>query len=80
MADIHSELAQELSRQLKEGSDVVNKKGRVTKVAPTPALLNVIRQFLRDNGVQAKPENNADIGNLLSNLPEFETTDVRPTK
>ncbi len=78
MADIHAELAQELSRQMREGTEIVDKKGRVTKVAPTPALLNVIRQFLRDNGVQSKPEMNTDVGELLNNLPEFETTDVRP--
>lgn len=80
MADVHAELAQELRRQMLEGSEVVDKKGRVTKVAPTPALLNVIRQFLRDNGVQARPENNADISGLLDSLPEFEATDVRPNK
>lgn len=79
MADIHADLAQELRRQMTEGSEVVDKKGRVTKVAPTPALLNVIRQFLRDNGIQAKPENNPDIGELLGSLPDFETTDVRPS-
>ncbi len=80
MVDLHAYLARELRRQIVEGTVEVDKKGGVVKVPPTPALLNVVRQFLRDNGVQADAKKNADVGDLLHSLPEFESDSIRPSK
>ena len=38
---------------------------------PTAAELNVIRQFLKDNGINAVPRDKSPLGDLLNQLPEF---------
>jgi len=35
------------------------------------ATLNVIRQFLKDAGIQAKPTRGSALGNLAASLPTF---------
>ena len=55
------ELDKELLRVLKEGRTVVTKKGDVVEVEATAADLNVVRQRLRDLGMNADPARNKSI-------------------
>lgn len=64
LADLHGALAKELSRQLKSGE-------------ANAALLGVVRQFLKDNGIDGVPAPNSPLANLLEDLP-FDTTEGRP--
>ena len=41
----------EMMEQVEEGRKVVTKEGEVVMVSPDAATLSVIRQFLRDNGI-----------------------------
>lgn len=66
LADLHSELA----RVLKEGLAIRDDDGK-----PIAALLNVARQFLKDNGIDGPPAPNTPLGELAG-LPEF--TDEMP--
>ena len=44
----------------------------------TASELNVIRQFLRDNGIDAIPAENSAMGDLVAALPEsFKTSFTR---
>lgn len=53
LANLHSMIAEEFARQLKEGTRVPTKDGFVETISPTPALLNAARQFLKDNHIEA---------------------------
>lgn len=55
--ELHALLAEELKKRLLSGE-------------ASSAELNVIRQFLRDNGIDAVPKDGSPIGELLSSLPE----------
>jgi hypothetical protein len=39
----------------------------------TPSLLNVIRQFLKDNDISCVPTETNTFGGLLAELPKFDT-------
>lgn len=39
------------------------------EVKGAAATLNVIRQFLKDNGVEAEPAKGSPLGNLVGDLP-----------
>lgn len=56
---------------LKNGEEVVTDAGEVIKVKPKAATLSVIRQFLKDNKVEADPKNPA-VRNLCDDLPDFD--------
>lgn len=54
MERLHAALADEMANILKEGRKEVTKDGTVVQVNPSPADLNAIRQFLKDNGIEAQ--------------------------
>jgi hypothetical protein len=62
--------AQELLEQLKP---VEVRDGETIKIVRTPsATLNVIRQFLKDNGIEARATKGSPLGNLVEALPSFD--------
>lgn len=70
MKELHGQLAREMRNQLMSGPTVLDKEGQPVRVSPTPALLNVVRQFLRDNHVSADGKNpNSEVADLVDELP-----------
>lgn len=62
-------LLDELTAQVKEGVTAVDKDtGEVIKTSTTAAILNVARQFLKDNNVDV-PAEDAKMKVLVSSLP-----------
>lgn len=57
LEELHALLARELKDRLLSGEC-------------SPAELNVIRQFLRDNGIDAVPKGGSPLGDLLQTLPD----------
>ncbi len=72
--DIHDALAKELLKRVKEGEDDVI-DGEVVKVSAKPATLNVIRQFLKDNGIEAAITPGSTLGKLAESLPYTDKQD-----
>lgn len=66
LSKLHAQLCDELLKRLKEGEDD-GEGGKVPAKAPT---LNVIRQFLKDNNVDALPAEDSPLGKLVDELPE----------
>ena len=77
MRELHGELSAQLRKMLVGGQVVMSEDGLPVVLSPTPAVLNVVRQFLKDNNVHAKPTNTNDLGELVDSLP-FEETEARP--
>ena len=50
----------------------MDKEGLPVALTPSPAMLNVVRQYLKDNNVNAKPGTNKDINHLIDDLPFYE--------
>ena len=69
MQKLHSDLARELSKMVRGGQVVMDENGMPVVISPTPAVLNVVRQFLKDNNIQAKIANSEDLTDLASTLP-----------
>jgi len=63
MANLHGLLAKALSEKLKSGEY-------------TASDLNVIRQFLKDNGINCDGNNNPVIHEIVDDLPSFEDQDI----
>jgi len=66
---LHEGLADHLLRCLREGETVADKEGNTYRVDPKPATLNVIRQFLRDNNVEAPDKPGSKTRELANELP-----------
>ena len=64
LEQLHDLLTQELLKRIQEGE-------------ATPALLNVARQFLRDNGIESLALPGSPLGDLLSQLPTFEIEEMQ---
>ena len=62
LASLHGELAKAMEKKLK-GEDA------------TASDLNVIRQFLKDNGINSDGTSDPTIQRLASNLPDLDCTD-----
>jgi len=62
LADLHAKLAE----VLKEGLEFKDEDGK-----PNPALLNVARQFLKDNKIESEAPKGSPLGDL-SDLPVFD--------
>ena len=63
LEELHALLAKELKERLVSGEC-------------SPAELNVIRQFLRDNKIDGIPADNSAFGDLVNSLPEH----LRPSR
>ncbi len=77
MRELHGELSSQLRKMLVGGQVVLDDKGMPIVISPTPAVLNVVRQFLKDNNVHAKPTNSNELGDLVDELP-FAEEEARP--
>lgn len=53
MEALHKALADTFKDILDNGKTVVDKEGEVVKLTPDAATLGAIRQFLKDNGIEA---------------------------
>ena len=62
---LHGLLCDELTKQL-EGME--DEDGHA--VPAPPALLNVIRQFLKDNSIDGFADNDSPLADLIDELPE----------
>lgn len=61
LSELHEKLSKEFLRRLtEEGKDL------------TAADLNAIRQFLRDNDIQALSKPDTAFGDLIDSLPNFD--------
>ena len=60
---LHGELAKEFLRRIKDGT-------------ATAADLSAVRQFLKDNGIDAIPKQGSPMGDLIQNLPFQATEDT----
>jgi hypothetical protein len=58
MADLHEELAKQLLGSVQAGE-------------ATASILNVARQFLKDNGIDGVPTQGNPLDNLIHALPDF---------
>ncbi len=62
--------ADTLRAMIAEGKSVIDKEtGEVVKLTPDAASLNVVRQFLKDNGQTVLPGTNKAVNDLASQLP-----------
>ena len=66
LASIHTELAEKMLERVRGG---VDDQGEEIKLSA--AEMNVIRQFLKDNGIDSVPQKNDPLGKLASELPDF---------
>lgn len=67
LSDLHAKLADTLSEALT--ATYYDSDGNKLPSAPA-AILNVARQFLKDNGIDGAPKSGTPLGNL-ANLPVF---------
>jgi len=67
LSRLHAALAEEMRKILQEGVHEVDKTGERVTVTPGAAYLNVIRQFLKDNGID-----NPTVGDELNQAPKFQ--------
>jgi hypothetical protein len=59
LSDLHTDLAWHLRSKLNDGSI-------------STAELNILRQFLKDNGISAQPVVGTDFGDLVASLPDMD--------
>jgi hypothetical protein len=69
LQELHGTLARQLLKMVTAGQVVINEDGLPVVISPTPAVMNVVRQFLKDNNIQAKLDNNEDLQELKDVLP-----------
>ena len=66
---LFDEFANVLKETVVNGKTVVDKEGEVHTITPDAASLNVVRQFLKDQGVSVAPGTNKTVNDLASSLP-----------
>jgi hypothetical protein len=59
LSDLHTDLAWHLKSKLDDGSI-------------SAAELNILRQFLKDNGISAQPVAGTNFGDLVASLPDMD--------
>lgn len=67
LGDLHYKLAEILGTAIK--AEYYDNEGNKLP-SPPAAILNVARQFLKDNGIDSTPRQGTPLGNL-ANLPVF---------
>lgn len=77
MSELHSTLARVLQDAITHDHLVTTKDGEQVVVPPPAAILNVARQFLKDNGIEADLKSNQPLRNLADSLPTFDPEDDR---
>lgn len=78
---MHDLMARHLTDLLENGEIARTKQGEVVvdpdtgkplRIKPTASTLNVIRQFLKDNNVDALPADGSPLSDLLGTIPQFD--------
>ena len=77
LQSLHGVLSRQLTKMITHGQVVLveetNEAGDKVQIpvviSPTPAVLNVVRQFLKDNNIQAQIGKNEDLTDLEHALP-----------
>lgn len=84
LSDLHRSLSEVLTKALRDGEVVVDKEGVSHKNTAPAAILNVARQFLKDNNIEGLPVEGSELGELTNvvksggiKLP-FESTQDSP--
>ena len=78
LGELHGIIARTLRDQIKDGVTIEGKDGSLQTISAPASVLNVARQFLRDNNIECLGANNEDIKGLVEDLP-FETEEtIRP--
>lgn len=62
-------LAAEMTDQLENGKQKLSKEGELVRESPDAATLNVIRQLLKDNGIQVIGEKSDALRSIVNALP-----------
>ena len=70
LGGLHARLAEVLKEALQDKTDTETGE----KLPPNAAILNVARQFLKDNKIEAMPAKGTALGDL-SDLPVFDEDD-----
>ena len=73
LGNLHGILARTLKDQIVNGITTVSKDGTIEQISAPASVLNVARQFLRDNNIECLGANNEDIKGLVEELPFDET-------
>lgn len=82
---LHELLARDLKDRLengevfltKDGETVLNPEtGEKVRVRPSPATLNVVRQFLKDNGIDAEARQGTPFGEFVKTALPFAIVDA----
>lgn len=68
LESLHEVFASELKDGLVHGMRAVDKEGNEVRQPANPAYLNVIRQFLKDNNIQATASNGNSLEAILLSL------------
>ena len=79
LGDLHGIVARTLKDQIVNGVPTVSKDGTIEQVSAPASVLNVARQFLRDNNIECLGANNEDIKGLVEELP-FDETPSKPAR
>ena len=79
LGDLHGIVARTLKDQILNGVTTVSKDGTIEQVSAPASVLNVARQFLRDNNIECLGANNEDIKGLVEELP-FDETPSKPVR
>lgn len=74
MSRLHEALATEMSKMLDEGVTAKDEEGNIVKLSPSPSTMNVIRQFLKDNNIEADLAKSKPLQSVVAKLP-FEGED-----
>lgn len=70
LQDLHTKLAEVLAAAITEGVPVKDETNGSVHKAPAPAaVLNVARQFLKDNNIEALPADGTPLQKLTQGLP-----------
>ncbi len=56
----------EVMATMLDGEIITDKEGNEVKAPPSPATLSVIRQFLKDNRIEADPDNHQGLGRVAN--------------
>lgn len=55
LSALHDALATELKEQITEGRTILDSDGEPIKISPGASVLNVARQWLKDEGIRCQP-------------------------
>lgn len=75
MEALHEALARQLLDAVKNGELVLTKDGEVARIGARAAVLNVARQFLKDNNIEAVPVPESPLKKLEETLGDLDDDD-----